>query len=199
MPEDRIRDFLDSADVTIAEYEIGEYLFATGDTTGKLGILLRGLAEVSRRSDDGLMHMSTLQRNDLFGAASLFATDHAYVTDIRCIKRSRALVIGEDALLKLLSDNPTVLRNYLSYLNNRIRFLNRRLDAFSKNAVTGRVLTFLSGEAIDGVIRVKSMTKLSESLCVSRATLYRALESLEESHKIRRNGKEIILMEEYQS
>ena len=60
-------------------------------------------------------------------------------------------------------------------------------------------MTFLSVEANNGLYSVKSYTRLSESLCVSRATLYRALDALEKEHKIRRNGKEIQLMEEYQS
>ncbi len=194
--EDKIRAWLIRAEVTVAEYEIGEYLFTRNDKDVRLGILLRGAAEVRRESADGVMHMSVLNRNDLFGAASLFGNDHPYVTDIRCIKRVRVMIISEDALLELLSESKTVLRNYLSYLNSRIRFLNRRLDAFSKNTVTARVMTFLSGEAIDRVVCVGSMTKLSEALCVSRATLYRALESLESTHKIRRSGKEIILLED---
>jgi CRP-like cAMP-binding protein len=109
------------------------------------------------------------------------------------------LNIPEAEMLNLLSENRTVLRNYLCYLNGRIRFLNKRLDAFSKNSVAARVMTFFAAEANGRIYTVKSFTKLSESLCVSRATLYRALDTLEEEQKIRRNGKEIELMEECQS
>jgi cAMP-binding proteins - catabolite gene activator and regulatory subunit of cAMP-dependent protein kinases len=193
--EDRIRGWLLASDVRVCEYENGEYLFTRSDTSERLGILLRGSAEVNRESDDGMMHMSTLKRNDLFGAASLFG-ERSYVTDIRCIDRARVLLIGKETLLDLLSANRTVLENYLAYLNSRIRFLNRRLDALSQNTVAGRVYTFLSDEAQNSVVRVGSMTKLSKALCVSRATLYRALDSLEETNKIRRSGKEIILSED---
>ena len=91
------------------------------------------------------------------------------------------------------------MKNYLSYLNGRIRFLNKRLDAFSKNTVALRIMTFLTEESVGNVYTVKSYTKLSEALCVSRATLYRALDVLENEHKIKRNGKEIQLTEDYQS
>lgn len=197
--ENDIRAWLNAANVTVAEYEIGEYLFQKTDTKERLGVLLRGSAEVNRESEDGMMHMSTLKRNDLFGAASLFGGDSVYVIDIRCRERARALLIGEEELIGLLSENRTVLRNYLSYLNGRIRFLNRRLDAFSKNSVAARIFSYLSGEAENGVVRVSSLTRLSESLCISRATLYRALDTLEEEHRIKRNGKEIILSEETES
>ena len=197
--EDRIRLWLIRANVAVETYEAGEYLFRKSDTTDRIGILLRGSAEVNRESSDGSMHMSTLKRNDLFGAASICGKDEQFVTDIRCKERTRVLIIPEEEMLNLLSENRTVLRNYLSYLNGRIRFLNKRLDAFSKNSVSARVMTFFAAEANERIYTVKSFTKLSESLCVSRATLYRALETLEEEHKIRRNGKEIELMEEYES
>ena len=199
VPEDRIRAWLNSADVTIREYETGEYLFQKNETVYRVGILLRGSADVNRKSCDGKMHMSTLKRNDLFGAASICGKDSGFVIDIRCNERSRALIIPEEEMLDLQSENRTVLKNYLSYLNGRIRFLNKRLDAFSKNTVALRIMTFLTEESIGNVYTVKSYTKLSEALCVSRATLYRALDVLENEHKIKRNGKEIQLTEDYQS
>lgn len=197
VPEETIRTWLNRSHVCVAEYEAGAYLLRRGDKSDRLCILLRGSADVSRISEDGLMHMSTLKKNDLYGAASLFGGDMGYVTDIRCNERVRALLITEDEVLALLTENQTVLRNYLRYLNGRIRFLNKRLDAFSKNTVAAKLLTFFSAEAKDGIYTVKNYTKLSETLCLSRATLYRALETLETSGKIRREGKIITITEEY--
>ena len=194
--EDWIRSWLCRANVSISEYETGEFLFRQDDKSNRVCILLRGTADVNRSSSDGMMHMSTLKKNDLFGAASLCGKDESFVTDIRCNEHARALIIPEEEMLNLLSENRTVLQNYLSYLNGRIRFLNKRLDAFSKNSVSARIMTHLSAESIDRIYRVKSFTKLSESLCISRATLYRALDALELAHKIQRNGKEIKLLEE---
>lgn len=197
--EDWIRAWLSRSDVFVREYDTGDYLFQKQDTFGHIGILLRGTSDVRRLSDDGLMHMSTLKRNDLFGAASICGNDSAYVTDIQCNEPSRVLIIPEEEMLNLLSENRIVLRNYLCYLNSRIRFLNKRLDAFSKNSIASRIMTYFVSEKQNGIVRIKNYTKLSESLCVSRATLYRALDALEQEHKIQRNGKEIRLLEEYES
>ncbi len=199
VPEQTVRDWLLHANVTVQTFETGAFLFRRTDTTDRLGVILRGSADVSRLSEDGLMHMSTLKRNDLFGAASLFGGDMSYVTDIRCIEPVRALILPEETVLSLLSENRTVLLNYLRYLNSRIRFLNRRLDAFSKNTVSARLMSFLTSEANGRLYSVKSYTKLSESLCVSRATLYRALDTLESDGKIRRENKTIIILEDYES
>jgi CRP-like cAMP-binding protein len=195
---DWIRSWLARTDLEIREYDVGEYLFRKPDKNDHLGILLRGSADVSRVSKDGLMHMSILRKNDLYGAASLFGGDNAFVTDIRCMEKCRVLLISGEQILELLTENKLILCNYLRYLNGRIRFLSNRLDAFSKNSVGGKIMTYLSAESVDGVCRIKNYTKLSESLCVSRATLYRALDALESDGKIKRNGKEIMVLEEYE-
>ena len=192
--EKQIRAWLRGAAVRIEEYDAGAYLFTKSDIRDHLGVILLGSADVYRMSSDGKMRMSTLHKNDLFGAASLFS-EQAYVTDIICKRPTRVLLIDGSEVLKLLSSNPTVLRNYLQYLNSRIRFLSKRLDAFSKNTVPARVLSYLKDEAVDHECQIKSFTALSETLCVSRATLYRALDALEASGKIRRNGKQINITE----
>ena len=120
--EEWIRGWLCRANVSISEYETGEYLFRKDDKSNRVCVLLRGTADVNRVSSDGLMHMSTLKKNDLFGAASLCGKDESFVTDIRCNEHARALIIPEEEMLNLLSENRTVLQNYLSYLNGRIRF-----------------------------------------------------------------------------
>ena len=196
LSEKQIREWLNMSDVYVKEYEMGSYLFNTTDTVNQLGIVLRGSADVMRQSRDGMMHMSTLRKNDLFGAASLFGESELYVTDIRCNEPVRVLIVSEGEMFKLLCSNSTVLLNYLRYLNARIRFLNKRLDAFSKNTVSARVMTYLSDEANNRIYNAKNLTKLSETLCVSRATLYRALEALESSGQIRREGKQIIILED---
>ena len=57
---------------------------------------------------------------------------------------------------------------------------------------------FFASESKEGVYYVKNYKKLSEMLCLSRATLYRALDALESSGKIKREGKQITILEEYQ-
>ena len=195
MTERQVRHLLQTSSAFVKEYPTGAFLFSRTDKTPRLCIILRGSADVARISSDGMMHMSTLRKNDLCGAASLFGGKEAFVTDIRCNEPVRALIIPEQDMLVLLSENQTVLKNYLGYLNERIRFLNKRLDAFSKNTVAARLLTFFVNEADQKVYTVKSFTKLSEALCVSRATLYRALDALETSGQIRRNGKQITITE----
>lgn len=179
----------------VKSFKTGTFLMRRGSEQHGIGILLRGSASVERRFDDGRMHMSRLRKNDLFGAATILGGQDAYVVDIRCTEPCRVLFLSEGGLLELLQEMPCVLKNYLRYLNGRIRFLNRRLDALSKNTVSAKLLCFLESETNDGTLLVRSFTELAESLCFSRATLYRALDTLCAEGKILREGKKIIILE----
>ena len=181
--------------ISVGTYLADSYLMRKSDRAHVLGILISGQAIAERRSDDGMMHMSRLTAADLFGAASLFHSDRSYVLDIRCISNCEAILIPEETLLQWFSENDQILRNYLNYLTGRIRFLNRRLDALSKNTVPAKLMSYFLSIQTDGMVRIKSYTELAQSLSLSRATLYRALDCLTEERKISRNGKTILLLE----
>lgn len=191
-----IQAILNAPGVCMEAYPQGALLMRRNSTQHALGILQKGQAVVERKTEDGMMHMSRLYAGDVFGAASVFCMETSYVVDIRCLTDCEALLIPEKTLLELLSQRPALLKNYLRYLTGRIRFLNQRLDALSKNTVPAKLMSHFVSESENGMVRVKSYTELAESLCLSRATLYRALDSLAHDGRIRREGKKITLLED---
>ena len=196
VPSELMKEWLSSDGCSVCEYAIGTYLLKRNSHEHRLGILLRGSADVTRKCADGKMHMSTLHKNDILGAAALFNGDAQYVVDICARNQTRVLWINEAHFLKMLRDSESLLQNYLRYLNGRIRYLNNRLDALSKNTVAARIYTFLCAEAKNDTYTAESYTTLSDSLCISRATLYRGFDSLIADGKILRIGKKITLLKE---
>ena len=194
--EEDIKKLLDQSDYMVGTYSGGELLMQKDSQEHVLGILIKGTATVKRTQGNGQMHMSRLADGDLFGAASLFSNESEYVVDIRCVTDCRALLIGEKQLTSWMQNDTRILQNYLKYLTGRIRFLNRRLDALTETNVPSRIMTYLSDAAMDRSCNVKSCQELAETLCLSRATLYRALDTLCEEGKILRRGKQIIVLEE---
>ena len=192
-----VQSILNAPGVVTKSYSQGEYLMQRNSTKHVIGILQKGQAVVERKTENGMMHMSRISVGDVFGAASVFCSEASYVVDIRCLTDCDAVLIPEATLLELLSKQPTLLQNYLRYLTGRIRFLNRRLDALSKNNVPAKLMSHFVSESENGTVRVKSYTELAESLCLSRATLYRALDSLAQDGRIQREGKKITVLEEY--
>jgi CRP-like cAMP-binding protein len=136
------------------------------------------------------MPMSILRQTDLFGAASLFHDEEAYVARVTANESTWVLLICEDALRGMMQRDFRVTENYLRYLTARIRFLSDRLDGFLPQSVEERVFNHIKNHAEHGLYESEwSVSALAESLRISRATLYRAMDKLVSEGKIERHGR----------
>ena len=165
----------------------GEVIYSPHDFRRCLGLILSGSVRVTK---DTLI-VSTLQTGDIFGAAALFSDCEEYATTLTAMSDCQVLFVPQAAVLELLRASPTFMERYVRYQSDRIRFLSRRLDTVSAGTAERRLAQFLLGMADpSGTLRI-SATALCRTLGVSRATLYRAFEVLEEDGAITRDGKAI--------
>lgn len=77
----------------------------------------------------------------------------------------------------------TILQRYLSFISDKIYFLNKRIEGFTYESIQERVLCFLESERErqdnqDEIVIRYSKQELAEYLCISRASLYRVLNDL---------------------
>lgn len=197
IPEKEIAELLSRDGVTVRHFAAGERIRSRTDTANCLGILLFGSATVEKRRGDERMLMSILSGGDLFGAAAMFGSHDTYVADITATKSSWALLIPEEALRGMMRTDYRVAENYLTYLTARIRFLSGRIDSFAGGSVPDRLLLFLTDNAVDGKFCPEyPLSALADALCISRATLYRALDALIARGAITKDKKTIIIMED---
>lgn len=190
IPEDEVRSLLQTPGVRVEHFEKDAALFERGSRERALGVILFGSCAVTKDSESGGMPMSVLKEGDLFGAASLFQESERYVARVTAETSVWVLLLAEDALKRMMRANFRVTENYIAYLTARIRFLSDRLDGFLPQSVEERVLRYMAQRAQDGVYEPEwSVSALAESLRVSRTTLYRALDKLEQEGKIARAGR----------
>jgi len=80
--------------------------------------------------------------------------------------------------------------NYIAFLSDRIKFLNKKIAAFTAGDGEKTLADYLlSLPENDGAVRLPSnMSRLSQYLNISRPTLYRAFSSLSERGIIEKNG-----------
>jgi CRP-like cAMP-binding protein len=83
-------------------------------------------------------------------------------------------------------------QNYLRYLSGRIRFLSARLQALAAGGAEGKLSRYLLENAAEGAL-VCPATELAQRLGISRASLYRAFQALEDAGLIQRRGKTILV------
>lgn len=184
--EQTVRKAVESGKTEI--FQKGELVFSRRSGEKLLGMIIEGSASVLK---DRLV-ISTLSPGDVFGAVTLFSSEEGFLNDIEADGRCAVLFINGQAVRQIISEEPAVAQSYIAYLSERIYFLNRRIEAFTAGRAEEKLLVFLSVNAdAEGICNIKSFSELAKKLDIGRATLYRSLDILEESGKIKREGKTI--------
>lgn len=159
----------------------------------RMGIVLSGQLQVLSGGKERLP-LNRLNPGDLFGVSSLFG-EEAVETRILCTRPGRVLFLEEGRLEPLLED-PLLRRNLIAFLTGRIRFLNRKIAFYTAPAATGKLARYLAQHQNEEgrVLIPRGFSELARSLNLGRASLYRALGSLEEGGAITKEGKEIRIL-----
>ncbi len=163
-----------------------------------IGILLSGRAVIYSSDKGRRMILRFVSPGNAVGVASLFAAEPPRTRIEACGDgKSEMFFIGRDSVEKLLNCNEHFRTNLISFLADRVSFLNSKIDFVTAGSAERKVAVFIKHSPTDsaGVIGVgMSMTALAHALDIGRASLYRALEALENDGIIKRNGKSIILI-----
>lgn len=156
---------------------------------GYIGILSFGTAQVCRRGETGeTVVMRMIGKGEVFGAASVFGTWKEGSSSITAAAICKVIYISEDDLRRIMTEYPAVALNYIGYLSDKIRFLNRRIDMFSAGSAVGKVYEYIVTTADENGFSDTGfgMAELARRLKCGRTSLYRAVDSLESSGLISR-------------
>jgi len=170
-----------------AAFAAGQAVYTPDHFQRRLGILLSGSLRVTK----GNLSVSMLGPGDLFGAAALYS-DGAFSTTITALRDSRCLLLEQELVDDLLAADPVIRANYLGYLTGRIRFLSGRLQSLAQPGAEGKLARYLLANGGEGKLTC-SATDLAKRLGISRASLYRAFEAMEQAGLISRKGKTIFV------
>ncbi len=194
IPAEEIPEVLALLEPRRIEYPKGSVLASVGERVCSLRFLARGCAIVFRDPEHRTL-LSRLDVSDCFGVANLFAQSPTYPTEIVADAPVVCLEITESALASLFSRYPTSALNYISFLSERIRFLNRRVGDFSCGSAVKKVARLLC-LSIDGSgpLTLGNLRQTAESMGLGRASLYRVLSDLEQRGIIRKDGKQITVL-----
>lgn len=158
---------------------------------GMLGIIVNGSGTVKRLNDIGdSITIRTISKGELFGAASVFGCWKDGMSSIIANEPCEILYISENEFKQLLRQYPQISINYIEYLSDRIRFLNRKLDAFTTKSTEERLYEYLLSQSDnDGNISLNfGIAELARRLNVGRTSIYRDISTLESKGLINRNG-----------
>lgn len=158
---------------------------------GYIGIMAKGKATILRRNSDGKKTaVRTLSAGELFGSASLFSKTQI-TSSIIAEENCKLCYISEAEFKSLLNEIPPLALTYIEYLSDRIRFLNKQLDAFTAGSAENKLFEYLLqfSDRYGNVNLPFGMAELSRRLKIGRTSLYRGLAALESNGLIKRDKK----------
>lgn len=174
-------------------YEKGTVIFDEEHFIRSLGIILSGEVRVEKNTSDGKrLKMSHMGPGCYFGAAAMFHERGKFLNVITAEKPTEVLYLSEELITWAMQRDPVITENYIRYLSDRIWFLNAKIAALTAGTAEQRLAVYLLEHGgVSG-----SMTDLSQTLNVGRASLYRALDDMEAQGLIQKKGKSLEVMNE---
>ena len=155
-----------------------------------LAVLVSGRVDIYKRE----ALMKSLLTPSVIGFATLFSNSDTYISTIVSLTNTRLLVLSEEFVSLLISKSPEFSKRLIVLLTEKIRYLNRRIDFYTSSSAESKLYEFLIASANSEGFVEMPMLKLSELLGIGRASLYRAINTLEEKGVIEKQGKKIFLI-----
>ena len=171
-------------------YSKNDIVFSKETYSPIICIIIKGEARVSK----GDTVISHLKDGEIFGAAFLYNQSYEFENIVTALTPLKVVIIEKSGIDELIKCDSSISFNYISYLSERIGFLNSKIEGYTKPSAEEKLMLYLKKNADmnNGKCEISvSMTELSHVLQISRASLYRVIENLENQEKICRNGKKI--------
>ncbi len=193
---DDIKSVLSEEMVVLHSYQKGQLVYQPDEYSRSLVYILNGSALISTTNGSSGYQMRKIKENEFFGVAALFNDEDKYVSQIKALKNMDLIFFQEQIVQKCITKYPRFALNYVSFLTDRIRFLNKKIRLITASSNKNRVIEYLLShpkQLGDSFKLEISLSQLSKNLNMGRSSLYRVLDELESNNIIHRDGKNISL------
>lgn len=194
MSTDKIEEIYGAARFSEKSFKRGDTVF--GEGLGEcIGFVTEGECEVRQiRHDGSSVTLNRLGRCDSFGILSVFGKEE-FPTEIHALRSTSVTFFSREDFISLLYAYPEISLNVIAFLAGKVSFLNKRIKTFSGTRVEDRLASFLLGEAEKyGEALPFNCKKTAEAINSGRASVYRALASLESLGLIKFDTKTVTVL-----
>ena len=195
---EQISDLFKDVHFQIKKYEEGQLVACGGDKVDKLVIVLSGSVKGEMMDFSG----KTIKIEDIepprpVASAFLFGHLNKYPVNVISIKKTELLLVPKSSVLKLFSNNETILLNYLNTISDRSQFLSQKIRFLSFQTVRGKLANYIlqlaEGEKMSVALPL-SQNQLAELFGVTRPSVGRGIRELHNEGIIEANGKDIKIL-----
>ena len=195
-----IKDVFENADLKLHTFSKGEDILQPSTEEKCMCFVYKGNAGIHSLASGSEVLIRKVSSGEIFGVANLFLTGQAPVSTIVAKSNTEVLFIPASTVKAIIETDSVFAMNYVSFLSEKICFLNKRIACFTSPSAESKLLNYLySLSSDDGVATLPvSLSSLADMLDMGRASLYRAFDKLETDGIIVRDGKKITFPEKCQ-
>lgn len=164
-----------------AVFSKGDVISSPASFFSGLGLILSGRVAVYGKGREGDVLLNTLEAGGVFGAVSLFGEKPESVSTITAARDSEILLIPKAVAEEIVRNDGDVALAYVTFLTDRIRFLNEKIIGFSAPTAERAVCHALREKTETlGLSFPLNVTRLAQSLAIGRMSVYRVIRTLTE-------------------
>ena len=185
-------------------YENGNYIFLEDSEGEQCFFVAKGSVKVTRLSKDGReVILTMLNAGDFFGEMSLLDGE-SRSANVIALEETEVLTLNREDFLVVLHDYPTIAIQLVKEMAGRLRKSDRQIASLSlsdaEKRITMCIIRFADDQGIikNGKVSIPK-TPIQQDIAnmagTSRETVSRALSILEKENLIKRNGRELIILD----
>lgn len=175
----------------VKSFKRGEEISEVQNGFDCVGVILSGSASVSS-SETGAVSISRVGME--FGICNIFVSDKM-PTRLTARVGTSVLFIPKDEFAALLSSDSALMYRYVKLCNDKMVYLAKKLRLISVSGSAPRLACWLEMNCVNGEARFVSKDELARQLCISRASLFRAISELERGGIIRALADRIAVLD----
>ena len=184
-----------------AAFTAGQVIFLRDDAPRDLFLVRKGRVRLSILSSEGReLSLAHATEGDVFGEIALL-DGRPRTANATALTEVDALSLSRSSLLTLMETRPRIAIAAITFLCERLRTTDTKMEAIALYPIEARLARFLlsavqiqSPGAKENVIRLRldmSQGELALLLGASRPKVNKALAALEDAEAVRRNGTEL--------
>ena len=196
LSDTQIQEILKNCEFEICEFEAEEKIYSPNDFKSKVGFVMNGECSVEKEKADGTsIPLNRLSVGEPFGILAVFSKNERFPTVVKSIKRSKIVFLSKETVISLAKDYPEISLAIISFMSDRIEFLNKKIATFSADSVEEKFAFYIINEArrSDTLSFPLNLSKTAKILNAGRASVYRAIDALQKLSLIKFENKKIYI------
>lgn len=178
-------------------YKKGQFISDFFDEEYYVGVIRNGEVSVYCISSDGNeINMSVLKDGDVFGISNIFE-EESLDTVLKCKTNVTAIFYPKKYFIEMIKSDSAAALEYSRYCNRKIQFLLRKIEFLNIQSSKKKIIEYLMDKkGKDNVVLLEcSKEELSKRINVSRASLYRELQILQNENCLEFDKKSIEILD----